>query len=67
MFDLSPAWSLAAATRSATSPIAIALAGDLHGEAALSAVLSILTGIVGTERRSTWVTVASDAAWPSRA
>ncbi len=45
---LDDAFSLALTTRSATSPIAIAIAKELDGGApALSAVLSILSGIFG--------------------
>jgi putative effector of murein hydrolase len=55
LFDLAPAWSLAAVTRSATSPIAIALAGELHGQTALSAVLSIITGVVGATLGPIWL------------
>lgn len=40
-------FSLALQTRTATSPISIAIADQLHGSKALSAVMSILGGIVG--------------------
>jgi putative effector of murein hydrolase len=55
LFDLAPPWALAAVTRSATSPIAIALAGELHGQPALSAVLSIVTGVVGATLGPIWL------------
>ncbi len=55
LFDLAPAWCLAAVTRSATSPIAIALAGELHGQRALSAVLSIIAGVVGATLGPVWL------------
>lgn len=40
-------FSLALQTRTATSPISIAIAGELDGSKALSAVLSIIGGIFG--------------------
>jgi putative effector of murein hydrolase len=52
---LGRAWSLAVVSRSATSPISIGLAGELHGTAALSAVLSILTGVVGATLGPKWL------------
>jgi putative effector of murein hydrolase len=52
---LAPAWSLALTARSATSPISIALAGELHGAAALSAVVSILAGVVGATVGPRWL------------
>ncbi len=55
LLGLAPAWSLAAVSRSATSPIAIALAGELHGRAALSAVVSIITGVVGATLGPRWL------------
>ncbi|HWE08897.1 MAG TPA: LrgB family protein [Solirubrobacteraceae bacterium] len=55
LLDLAPAWSVAAVSRSATSPIAIALAGELHGQAALSATLSIITGVFGATLGPAWL------------
>jgi putative effector of murein hydrolase len=55
LLDLGPAWALAIVTRSATSPIAIALAGELHGRMALSAVLSIITGVIGATLGPVWL------------
>lgn len=52
---LAPAWSLALTARSATSPISIALAGELHGAAALSAVVSILAGVAGATIGPRWL------------
>jgi putative effector of murein hydrolase len=40
-------FSLALQTRTATSPISIAIADELHGSKALSAVMSIIGGIFG--------------------
>jgi putative effector of murein hydrolase len=57
LLHLAPAWSLALSSRSATSPISIALAGELHGRAALSAVLSILSGIAGAVLGPAWLTL----------
>jgi putative effector of murein hydrolase len=57
MLHLAPAWSLAVTSRSATSPISIALAGELHGASALSAVLSILSGVVGAAVGPAWLTL----------
>jgi putative effector of murein hydrolase len=57
LLHLTPAWSLALTSRSATSPISIALAGELHGAAALSAVLSILSGVVGAVVGPAWLTL----------
>ncbi|MCW3001379.1 MAG: LrgB family protein [Conexibacter sp.] len=57
LLHLTPAWSLALTSRSATSPISIALAGELHGTAALSAVLSILSGVVGAVVGPAWLTL----------
>jgi putative effector of murein hydrolase len=55
LLELAPAWSLATVSRSATSPIAIALAGELHGRPTLSAVLSIMTGVVGATVGPAWL------------
>jgi putative effector of murein hydrolase len=52
---LAPEWALAVSSRSATSPISIALAGELHGAAALSAVLSILAGVAGATLGPRWL------------
>ena len=52
---LAPAWTLALTARSATSPISIALAGELHGAAALSAVVSILAGVMGATIGPRWL------------
>jgi putative effector of murein hydrolase len=52
---LAPAWSLALTSRSATSPISIALASELHGAAALSAVVSILAGVLGATIGPRWL------------
>lgn len=57
LLRLTPAWSLALTSRSATSPISIALAGELHGAAALSAVLSILSGVAGATLGPAWLTL----------
>jgi putative effector of murein hydrolase len=56
VLNLAPPWALALTSRSATSPISIALAGELHGVAALSAVLSILSGVVGAVVGPAWLT-----------
>ncbi len=40
-------FSLALQTRTATSPISIAIAGHLHGSKALSAVMSVIGGVAG--------------------
>ncbi|MGC9259473.1 MAG: LrgB family protein [Phycisphaerae bacterium] len=50
-------WSLAMASRTATSPIAIALATELHGAAGLSAVVTIITGIIGAVLGPGWLTI----------
>jgi putative effector of murein hydrolase len=55
VLHLAPAWSLALTSRSATAPISIALAGELHGAAALSAVLSILAGVAGATLGPRWL------------
>ena len=52
---LAPAWGLALTSRSATAPISIALAGELHGAAALSAVLSVLAGVAGAALGPRWL------------
>lgn len=52
---LAPAWALALTSRSATAPISIALAGELHGAAALSAVLSVLAGVAGATLGPRWL------------
>jgi putative effector of murein hydrolase len=52
---LAPEWALAVSSRSATSPISIALAGELHGAAALSAVISILAGVAGATLGPRWL------------
>jgi putative effector of murein hydrolase len=52
---LGHAWSLAVLSRSATSAISIGLAGELHGTAALSAVLSVMTGVVGATLGPKWL------------
>jgi putative effector of murein hydrolase len=57
MLHLAPPWALALSSRSATSPISIALAGQLHGTPALSAVLSILAGVVGAVVGPAWLTL----------
>jgi putative effector of murein hydrolase len=54
---LAPAWSLALTARSATSPISIALADELQGAAALSAVVSILAGVLGATFGPRWLDV----------
>jgi len=53
--QLAPDWALAVSSRSATSPISIALAGELHGAAALSAVISILAGVAGATLGPRWL------------
>jgi putative effector of murein hydrolase len=55
VMHLAPAWALAMTSRSATAPISIALAGELHGAAALSAVLSILAGVAGATLGPRWL------------
>jgi putative effector of murein hydrolase len=55
VLHLAPAWGLALTSRSATAPISIALAGELHGAAALSAVLSILAGVAGATLGPRWL------------
>jgi putative effector of murein hydrolase len=55
VMHLAPAWALALTSRSATAPISIALAGELHGAAALSAVLSILAGVAGAALGPRWL------------
>ena len=56
LLHMDRAWSLAAMTRSATSPIAIALAGELHGQPSLAAVTSIVTGVLGATIGPGWLT-----------
>jgi putative effector of murein hydrolase len=55
VMHLAPAWALALTSRSATAPISIALAGELHGAAALSAVLSVLAGVAGAALGPRWL------------
>ena len=55
VMHLAPDWALALSSRSATAPISIALAGELHGAAALSAVLSILAGVAGATLGPRWL------------
>ena len=55
VMHLAPAWALALSSRSATAPISIALAGELHGAAALSAVLSVLAGVAGAALGPRWL------------
>jgi putative effector of murein hydrolase len=55
VMHLAPAWALALTSRSATAPISIALAGELHGAAALSAVLSTLAGVAGATLGPRWL------------
>lgn len=55
IFSLGPDWSLAVVSRSATSPISIALANELHGRAALSAVLTIVAGVTGATLGPSWL------------
>jgi putative effector of murein hydrolase len=55
LLHLAPAWALAVTSRSATSPVSIAVADRLHGTAALSATLSILTGVVGATIGPSWL------------
>jgi putative effector of murein hydrolase len=55
LLHLSPPWELAVTSRSATSPISIALADQLHGAPALSAVISILAGLVGAVAGPAWL------------
>jgi putative effector of murein hydrolase len=55
VMHLAPAWALALTSRSATAPISIALAGELHGAAALSAVLSVLAGVAGATLGPRWL------------
>jgi len=55
ILHLAPAWALALTSRSATAPISIALAGELHGAAALSAVLSVLAGVAGATLGPRWL------------
>jgi putative effector of murein hydrolase len=55
VMHLAPAWGLALTSRSATAPISIALAGELHGAAALSAILSVLAGVAGATLGPRWL------------
>jgi putative effector of murein hydrolase len=55
LLDLGAPWALAVESRSATAPIAIALAEELDGIPALSAVLSILTGVAGATLGPSWL------------
>jgi putative effector of murein hydrolase len=55
LMHLAHAWELALTSRSATAPISIALAGQLHGAAALSAVLSVLAGVAGATLGPRWL------------
>jgi putative effector of murein hydrolase len=55
LLHLAPDWALALTSRSATAPISIALAGELHGAAALSAVLSVLAGVAGATLGPRWL------------
>jgi putative effector of murein hydrolase len=55
LMHLAPDWALALSSRSATAPISIALAGELHGAAALSAGLSILAGVAGATLGPRWL------------
>jgi putative effector of murein hydrolase len=48
-------WTLAILSRTATSPISIALAGELHGRAALSAALTIIAGVTGATLGPAWL------------
>ena len=57
LLGLTPSWALAVDSRHATSPIAIAIADELGGNAALSAVLSILTGVAGATLGPAWLTL----------
>jgi predicted murein hydrolase (TIGR00659 family) len=57
VLDLAPAWALAVESRSATAPITIALADELHGIPSLSAVMSILTGVAGATLGPMWLTL----------
>ena len=57
LLELSPSWALAVESRHATSPIAIEIAGELGGTAALSAVVSILTGVAGATLGPSWLTL----------
>ena len=57
LLGLSPSWALAVESRHATSPIAIAIADELGGTAALSAVVSILTGVAGATLGPSWLTL----------
>lgn len=57
LLGLSPSWALAVESRHATSPIAIAIADELGGAAALSAVVSILTGVAGATLGPAWLTL----------
>lgn len=49
-------WELALTTRSATTPISVAVAGGLGGTPAISAVASIFTGLVGATIGPGWLT-----------
>lgn len=55
VMHLTQDWALALTSRSATAPISIALAGELHGAAGLSAVLSILAGVAGATLGPRWL------------
>ncbi len=56
VFDFNSGWSIAVLSRTATSPISIALAGELHGRAALSATLTIIAGVSGAALGPAWLT-----------
>lgn len=56
LFHLPAPWGVAVSGRTATSPIAIALAQELRGAPALSATVSILTGVVGAVTGPAWLT-----------
>ncbi|MBB6097180.1 putative murein hydrolase (TIGR00659 family) [Deinobacterium chartae] len=56
LLRLAPEWRLALATESATSPIALAVAEQLGGSGGLSAVIAILTGVLGSIIGPGWLT-----------
>jgi len=55
LLGLAPDWAIALSSQSASSPISIALAGELHGAAGLSAVVSVLAGVVGATLGPRWL------------
>lgn len=55
LLALSAPWALALDSRSATSPISIALADQLDGVGSLSAIVSVLSGLLGAAVGPRWL------------